>query len=242
MNLRRTIKSLLRKAGYAVEKYSVSKDQMALRMLLLMSRGINVVFDIGANEGQFAHAMRLHGYKGRIVSFEPIAKVYEKLLSNTKDDTLWQAVNYGIGSFDGHARINVAMNSASSSMLDMLPRHLNAAPESEYVGQEEISVRRVDSVIDDYIAVDDRLYVKIDTQGFEKHVIEGAEESLNRICGMQLEMSLVPLYDGEMLIGDMINLLRDKGYTLVAIEPSFRDRATLELLQVDGIFFRKQSN
>ena len=241
MGIRHWAKSLIRKTGYLVESYDIYRDPAALRMALLSLNGINVVLDIGANAGQFAFGLRHDGYKGKIISFEPVAHVYEKLTANARGDTKWETVNCALGSFDGKAEINVSLNTVSSSLLNMLPRHLEGAPESRYVRQEEISVRRIDSVIDRYLANEERLFAKIDAQGFERQIIEGGEGSLDRICGMQLEMSLAPLYEGETLIGDMIGFLSEKNYALVSIEPAYWDATTHELLQVDGIFLEKGS-
>jgi FkbM family methyltransferase len=239
MSIRHLAKSLFRKMGYLVEPYNVYNDLRALRTSLLASNGINVVFDVGANEGQFARELRRDGYEGRIISFEPVAQVYEKLAINAKGDTKWETNFCALGSFVGKAEINVAINTVSSSLLNMLPRHLEGAPESRYVRREEISVKKVDSIIGRYLANGEKLYLKIDAQGYERHIIEGCENSMERICGIELEMSMAPLYEGETLIGDMINFLSKKNYALISIEPVYRDVGTHELLQVDGIFVRK---
>jgi len=228
--------------GYLVESYNVYRDPAALLMSLLSSNSIDVVFDVGANEGQFAGGLRRNGYRGRIVSFEPVAQAYEKLAANAQGDGSWQTVKCALGSFDGKGVINVASSTASSSLLNMLPRHVESAPGSKYLRQEQISVRKVDSVIDTYLTKGERLYLKVDTQGFEKHVIEGAESSLEKIWGIQLEMSLMPLYEGETLIGDLVDMLSGKNYGLLSLEPIWRDPVTQELLQVDGIFYKKGSS
>ena len=80
--------------------------------------------------------------------------------------------------------------------------------------------------------------MKIDTQGFESKVLKGAEKSLAHINTVQMEMSLVPLYDGESSFNEMCILMSKKGYTLVAIENGFSDQASGQLFQVDGIFHR----
>ena len=80
--------------------------------------------------------------------------------------------------------------------------------------------------------------MKIDTQGFEEKVIKGAENSLRFIDIIQIEMSLTPLYRGEILLPEMYALLRKKGYEMVSIEQGFSDSRSGVLLQVDGIFSR----
>ena len=102
-------------------------------------------------------------------------------------------------------------------------------------------MRRIDSMVDSYMSKGERAFAKIDAQGFERQIIEGGEGSMDRICGMRLEMSLAPLYQGETLIGDMIGFLSEKNYALVSIEPAYWDLVTHELLQVDGIFLEKGS-
>jgi hypothetical protein len=51
-------------------------------------------------------------------------------------------------------------------------------------------------------------------------------------------MSLVPLYRGETLFTEMIAMLTQVGFTLMAVEPDFSDPTTGQLLQLDGVFFR----
>jgi hypothetical protein len=120
----------------------------------------------------------------------------------------------------------------------MLPVHLDSAPDSLYVGQEMITVRRLDDITDHYYRPGNKLFVKIDTQGYEKRVLEGCRGSLDRIEGFQLELSLVPLYEGESLITEMITELKGRGYLLKLIETGHLDYRTGELLQVEGYFFR----
>ncbi|MGD0661895.1 MAG: FkbM family methyltransferase [Syntrophorhabdales bacterium] len=90
MSIRHWAKRLIRKTGYLVEPYNIYRDPAALRMTLLSLKGINVVLDIGANAGQFALALRHDGYEGRIISFEPVAQVYENLAANARGDTKWE--------------------------------------------------------------------------------------------------------------------------------------------------------
>jgi len=143
-----------------------------------------------------------------------------------------------LGDTEEKREINIAGHSSSSSLVDMLPSHLKAAPESKYIGREIVEVRRLDSIFGNLCKPTNRVYMKIDTQGFESKVLKGAENSLMQIDTVQLEMSLVPLYEGEMLFNEMCMLMTEKGYSLVAIEAGLSNQDTGQLLQVDGIFHR----
>jgi FkbM family methyltransferase len=154
-------------------------------------------------------------------------------------DNNWLVNNYALGNEDIKSMINVAGNSFSSSILNMLPTHLKSEPESIYIAQEEIEIKKIDSIFNSFCNKEDRVMIKIDTQGYEKNVIDGATESLNNIKIIQLEMSILPLYENEILFIEMINYLDKKGFQLFSLENGFSDLTTGQLLQVDGIFVQK---
>ncbi|MFX8373787.1 FkbM family methyltransferase, partial [Acinetobacter baumannii] len=87
--------------------------------------------------------------------------------------------------------INISGNSYSSSILPMLPAHLSAAPESLYIGKAKTKVITLDSVFDEYRVNKEKVFLKIDTQGFEAEVLSGLSRNLRNITAVQLEMSIV---------------------------------------------------
>lgn len=236
--LRKLVRRAFRGVGFDLIRYDSVNHPVARRIKLISHHGINLIFDVGANVGQYGEHVRESGYRGRIVSFEPVVSSYQALVQVASADPLWETSNVALGDFDGQSEINIAGNTFSSSLLDMLPAHEKSAPESAYIRKETIMVRKIDSIIDNYRREHDRIYLKIDTQGFEKNVIEGAGKSLTNIVGVQMEVSLVPLYKDETLLADMINFMNTKGFTLMSIEPGFSDAGTGQLLQVDCLFFQ----
>jgi FkbM family methyltransferase len=206
---------------------------------LLRRFAVDVVLDVGANAGQFGRHLRAMGYRGQLVSFEPLAQPFRRLQFNTATISNWRAVQLALGEVDETRSIHVAGNSQSSSFLEMLPQHLAAAPKSAYVGTESVTVCRLDSVIDQYCAAGERVFLKIDTQGFEAAVLRGARQSLTRCMGVQLEMSIAPLYQGELLLPELIGEMAKQGFALMDLKPGFFDPRTGELLQLDGLFFRR---
>lgn len=239
MSIKHGFKKVLRKIGYDITRFSPQISPLARKKRLIESFAINVTLDVGANTGQFAKKLRNDiGFSGKIVSFEPLSSAFELLKRNASRDPEWEVINCALGDTEEKKKINIAGNSYSSSLLNMLPAHMDFAPESEYIGQELIEIRTLDSIIDNVCSREDNIFLKIDTQGFEGKVIRGGGASLDRIATIQLEMSLIPLYEGELLFNGLYDLLYDKGYSLVSIEPGFLDSKTGQLLQVDGIFHR----
>ena len=234
----KVLRKRIQKRGFDIVRYNVRSLGKWRRMQLLLYYDIDLVFDVGANRGQYGRQLRNIGYEGRIVSFEPLMSAYNELVREAKNDRLWDTVNIALGNKDGKNEINVSSNSVSSSILDMRRALVQTSPDSVYVGKEKTIVRKIDSIIDEYYCPGARLFLKIDTQGYEKSVIEGAKKSLDKVMGMQLEMSLIQLYEGELLFPEMVKLVSNEGFALLSLEPGFGDNSTGQLLQVDGIFFR----
>jgi FkbM family methyltransferase len=227
---RTLVSSVTRRFGFDIARFDRGK--------LIAHHHITLVFDVGANIGQYAAELRALGFGGRIVSCEPLREQYQQLARAAAGDPGWVTLNCALGEIDGARTINVAGNSQSSSLMNMLPRHAEAAPHSAYQGVEEVQVRRLDSIFDEHVRDGDRVYLKLDVQGYERLVLEGAERSLPRVEGIQLEMSLVPLYQGEARYTELIAEMTSRGFQLMSVEPAFRDPRSGQLLAMDGIFFR----
>jgi FkbM family methyltransferase len=237
------LKSIVRRAfhgvGLELRRYKPTHSAAAQFLAMLTAHRVNLVFDVGANAGQFAARLRESGYRGRIVSFEPLSAEWTRLKNASRNDSLWQVAPRGaIGSEDGEIEIHIAGNSGSSSALNMLDLHRETAPDTAYIGTERVPLRRLDSIGQDYLTEDSIVLVKIDTQGFESQVLKGAPKIIGRAVGLSLEMSFVPLYEGETLFEQMFATIRALGFEVWDFKPAFIDRGSGRLLQADVAFFR----
>lgn len=204
----------------------------------LAALGIDVVLDVGANVGQYASEVRGAGYTGHLVSFEPLSTAFEELQHAAERDGNWQCLNVALGSRREEAQLNVSGYSESSSLLPMEERHVSALPLSAYVGRETVSVTTLDAVATEIASAHATLWLKLDVQGYEAEVLNGARETLGRCVGVECELSLVPLYEGQALGHDVMSLLADHGFRAVAVEEAFSDPASQETLQLNAIFLR----
>ena len=226
--------------GYDFLLYNKDNFASLRRAYILQSKKINLLLDIGANKGTYAMKARRTGYKGLIISFEPLTKAFQILKRNAVSDPNWCCVQKAIGDTDGVAEINVSGHMTSSSLLTILDKHLEAMPDSAYVGTEKVSTACLDKALDDMkIIKDDKfICIKADVQGYEKHVLRGAIKTLMRTKVIEIELTLVPLYEGGALYIDMVEHLERLGFSLVSIEPVFSDPKTGYVLQADGIFVK----
>jgi FkbM family methyltransferase len=239
MSIKHKLRIVFQKLGYDIVRYKPATHPSARMQQMLRSYNIETVLDIGANSGQFAeHIKNDLRYENRIISFEPLSSAFASLKAKAEKDPYWDVLNIALGDVEGESEINIAGNSCSSSLLDMLPSHLKSAPSSQYKGRETIKVKTLDSIFDSLDVKTGEIYMKIDTQGFESKVLKGAEQTLHKINTVQMEMSLVPLYEGELLFNDLYSFMENKGYSLVGMLPGFSGESSGQLLQVDGIFHR----
>lgn len=239
MDLKAAIRTFFRELGLEVHRYVPPTSPTEGLIASLRKFDIDLVFDVGANTGQFATDIRHWGYAGRIVSFEPLSQAYSKLLQSSAGDPMWDAYSRcALGDYNGEVEINIAGNSESSSILPMLESHLSAAPESAYQGKEIAPIKMLDAITGQYLKDTRAAFLKIDTQGFEWQVLNGARDTLPHIKGILVELSFVPLYEGQHLWREVIDRLEEEGFTLWAFKPVFSDQATGRTLQADGIFYR----
>lgn len=235
--INRIINKSLRVFGLKVSRTKNDDPHRIVKGLL--EKRINIVLDVGANTGQFAKSLREAGFPGKIVCFEPLPAAHRRLVARFNNDHATVIhPRTALGDTSGSVALNVSANSVSSSILDLLPSHSDAAPESTYVDTIETDIDCIDNVFTSYVAPGDRVFLKIDTQGYEWNVLDGAEKSIKDIDGLLLEMSLVRLYDGQRLWKDILARLERQGFDLWQILPGFSDPASGRLLQFDGVFYR----
>jgi len=234
------MKAFLSRRGILVDRYNCSTSIDLRLVRMLETNGIDLVLDVGANQGHYGRNLRAAGYANAILSFEPLADPYADLAGAVERDPLWEvAPRMALGAAEGTVQINVAANSTSSSVLPMLNRHTEAAPESVYISAETVTLRRLDGVSHPLLRQATAPFLKIDTQGYEREVIVGAAGLLPLLRGIQLELSIVPLYDGQPSWLTLHGELEAQGFALWSVVPGFFEPATARMLQFDAVYFRR---
>ncbi|MEO1056380.1 MAG: FkbM family methyltransferase [Actinomycetota bacterium] len=238
----RPARRMLQRLGYDVVAMSSPEAGQDPRMYWIERLGVDGLIDVGANAGQYVGWMRDRGYRGPILSLEPQPDAFEACKARWSDDPRWQGVCCAVGAEAGEMTLQVAGNSFSSSLLPMLQSHVDALPESAIVDTRNVPVRRLDEVVGSALGSAKALFLKIDTQGFELPVLQGADGILDRVVAVELELSLVPLYDGQELLPRVWSAVESMGFEPVWLEPGFADAASRRLLQADAIFARKTTS
>ncbi len=235
------LRRLAARLGYRLVREDKPRDTRAQLLATLRHFEVDAVLDVGANVGQYARGLRRAGYAGPILSFEPLPEVHAALVKAAHDDPAWRvAPPMALGAADGEVTIARSAESDMSSILPQSRLLREISPSSAVRETLRVPLRRLDSLAE----IDSawrRMFLKIDVQGYEPRVLEGAEGLWPRIVGVQLEMALVPLYDGEQEFRAVIAAMEARGFALHLLIPGYFERKLGRQLQVDGVFYRRDA-
>ncbi len=235
------IKRVTRLFGVDIVKYNFYHSDAVLLQKVIREFRIATILDVGANTGQYALERLDKGFKGKIFSFEPIPSVYSKLEQAAKKHPQWATYPLGAGSSETEMMINVSENFVSSSILKVDSASLSAEPTTRITHQEKIKLTTVDSFFKQHPDMDKEILLKLDVQGFEIEALKGAVSSLDKIRIVQAELSFTKLYENGPLYDEVAGFLKSHHFELFSIMPGFRDDATGQMLQADGLFVRKDT-
>ncbi len=219
-------------------KFKKRLDDEAKIAMTLAAHNIDVVLDIGANRGQTAERLRRDGFKGEIISIEPLPALQEELQAKAAKDANWRVLQpLAIGESVGETVINMSVAPDMSSILGASGELLQAYPKTAVLDQITVSMTTLDALYAE-LKPAGNVFVKIDTQGYEMAILKGAEETLKTVKGLRVEMSLEPLYDGEATYLEIIDYLAQRGFKPHMLVDIGFSKTLSKQLQLDGVFFR----
>jgi FkbM family methyltransferase len=242
-SLKTLFRNTTRRLGYGV--FSLSKDQCPsvflpghLKAILTLLR-VNCVLDVGANTGQYAKMLRKIGYAGQIVSFEPDPATFETLKKEATIDSKWSLFNIALGDTDETKFINVFDSTDMNSFLEPI-EGVSFVPKNATTSRKAVQVKKLDSLIADIVRdiPSPRLFLKLDTQGFDLHVIKGATLSLNNVVAIQSEVSVIPLYKFMPTYIESLTAFKVLGFEPTGFYPVARDKVSAQLVEFDAVFTR----
>jgi FkbM family methyltransferase len=228
-----TVRALAHRVGFELTRYVPRNFAHLRRVELLRSGRFTLLLDVGADTGDWAAQARACGFGGRIESFEPRSSAYARLERAAAGDPAWLAHQVALSDRTGRASMNVSPTGQASSLHELgLQGELE--PTHAYIGAEEVELALLDNVA--AVAPNDVVYLKVDVQGHELAVLEGATATLERCAAVELELSFQPLYAGQALAPELFACMDARGFRAAAFEPSWRDRRSGDLLLANAIF------
>ena len=198
---------------------------------------IRTVIDVGAHTGQFSSALRQLLPHARIYAFEPIADCHEKLERRFSEDARFHSFNTALGERDGEIAFHTSSFPKASSPLPMTSLHREAFPWSADTSISTVPVRRLDSYAGE-LELEPNVMLKVDVQGYEQHVLSGADEILAKTSYVLVELSFAPLYDGQADFHDIYSYLVNRGFSYAGSWDQLESPLDHTIIQADALFVR----
>ncbi|HWT26065.1 MAG TPA: FkbM family methyltransferase [Solirubrobacteraceae bacterium] len=200
---------------------------------------VNCVIDVGANHGQYARRLRRAGYKGHIVSFEPVAETFERLAASAARDPRWSVHRCALGREESVVTMNVVPGTLSS-VLTPTQFGYDRYRQLHDATAEDVPVRRLDALLDEILAPvpDPRPYLKLDTQGYDLEVFAGLGDRARDLHGLQSEVAVMQIYDGMPMMPEAIATYEAAGFEITALYPVSRQSRTGRVVEFDCVMVR----
>jgi len=229
--LKRNVLETIARLGYEVEKdttifppyhihkkVSLGNDPLA-DAWTIRGGDIRTVFDVGAHVGQTAIWLADAYPEATIYSFEPDSESYARLQSVAQACPRIRTVNAAAGDFNGHADFFVNHFKATNSLLKTRPgaeRFLVHADQMALEARTTVPVLTLDAFCASE-SIDRLDLLKIDAQGYELRILDGAQDTLKRLMVplIYLEVCFVQWYEDQPLFPDVYQYLYTRDYRLV---------------------------
>jgi len=223
--LKRTVRQILRPCGWELRQFNEDISLDTYLWGFFKRYNINCVLDVGARHGEYGVVLRNNNYKGHIISFEPIEENFQQLQRQSKGDALWQTHHYALGSENTTASINVSQGTNLSSFFKTSDYGKQNMPGIDVKRVETVPIRKLDDIFQEVMAhiPEPRIYLKMDTQGWDIEVLRGAKNSLAHILALQSEISLQPLYEGMPDWTTSLHEFQERGFVISSLFPVWRD-------------------
>jgi FkbM family methyltransferase len=199
-------------------------------------RRVRIVYDVGANVGQFGLGLQRRGYAARIVTFEPVQSAYDSLKEVAHADGNWEALRCAIGCERGEISINVSANTQFSSIKSLSCKAASIDPQSGIVGCETVFVETLDTLPEPV----EPILIKIDTQGFEREVLSGAKIALRHAAGVLMELPIISVYESSWSFLEAVRTMDGLGFVPCQVDPVNHHHADpMAAVEFDCLFRRK---
>jgi FkbM family methyltransferase len=221
MNLKTFIKSIIKVTGYELVNSNYLSTLREIRYsyidteFLLKNQVVNTIFDVGAYWGFIGIKYLKIFPNAKIYCFEPYPNSYQGLIKNSKEHPNLIPYNYGVSDVNSKIKFYANKFDQTNSILQPDRSYSFVDDLTNTVEQIEIESVTLDTFcnINNITEID---ILKIDVQGAELKVLEGASQLLRtqKIKLIQLEVNIGRFYKNQSSFDNIIALLQRNGYFL----------------------------
>tara|TARA_B100000579_G_C22820340_1_gene850253 strand:- start:56 stop:796 length:741 start_codon:yes stop_codon:yes gene_type:complete len=192
---------------------------------LIKDLELNIVIDIGSNKGQFVLILNKYFENLKILSFEPINELLEKqkkFFKNTKNNIKF--FNTGVGALNSKIDLNITRGKDSSSILE-IENINNLGRNFDIIEKREINVITLENALNK-IDLNGSILLKLDVQGYELKVLEGAEKLLPKIKYIITEVAENKIYKNQVTKNIILKYLKEKNFEILKSTNVYRLKNT----------------
>jgi FkbM family methyltransferase len=231
---------LLNKYGYECIRKKKNPSLKSHLFNLIDQYLIDIVIDVGANHGQFGSLLRSIGYQGEILSFEPSKKSFEILSKVSSEDERWKIYPLGLGDKRTSEKINIFESSDFNSLLQ--PSDIGKATfksKLKKLHSESIDIETLNRVLTPHALKGRRIFLKMDTQGYDLNVFKGASKYYSHIACLLTEISFQPVYQKMPDYHEMMAFYEKKGFSVSGLYPVSRQKDS-SVIEMDCFMINTQ--
>jgi FkbM family methyltransferase len=208
--LNNIVKSALTSWGYELRRSTPGK------FLGVGADGVRTVIDCGAHTGEFAKTALAYFSKAKLYAFEPSRATFDALQTWSQGQARVTAFNYALGNRVERKNLNASAFTQASSFLPLNAKaNQELFPEYDFSikATEDVQVMTLDHLVEvGAVALEQDVFLKLDVQGFEIQVLEGAAKTLEAVQHCMIEVSFDSLYEGQPDFGAVYAHLFELGF------------------------------
>jgi FkbM family methyltransferase len=243
--MKKAIQQLANKFGYRISRLqnpTSTEDPFVAMQRLLKGIEAPIIFDVGAHHGHISAMFRKLFPSSTVYAFEPFQESFEQLKANTAPDPQIKAFDFGLSDTNGTRPLHSNSSSATNSLLstDELGSRTWGTGLLETQRTVEAHFKAMDFVVDT-IGIPRIDILKLDVQGAEPLVIEGAAATCSRgaIRLIYSEIITQPTYKAQKRFDEALATFYNSGFDLHDMYNMSRSGEG-RLRQVDAIFTKSE--
>ena len=226
-NVKKIILGSFKALGYTIlknEHFQVEPQAIKNIAPWLRQQGIQAILDVGAHQGETALAYHEAMPEAKIYSFEPQADIFAQLQASVQHIPNIEVFNFALGETTGEQIFHKNSFSPSSSLLPLDNLHKEMFPFAAETTEVSVQVKRLDDIAPD-LNLESPVLLKMDVQGYEKHVLDGAQNTLDKVQVVIAETNFQPLFEQQTQFDELYKRLHARGFTFcgpfgdVSIDP-----------------------
>ena len=187
----------------------------------LQNRSIKTIIDIGAHKGEFAqNALQIKSVN-KIIAFEPQKKIFKLLKEKFSNNDKVFLNNFALSEKEEKKIMKINKMTATSTLnheinddsLYFKFKNFLLYQRKSIIAEEEIETTTFDAFFHGKI-FDENTLLKIDTEGYEIHVLKGPEQKIKEVKYILIENQFSNMYKN-VNFKDCHNFLTDKNFKIL---------------------------